>query len=105
MLLNQKHLFYFKIAGDLLRQLVKKLIDEYRVSVRGACRVCLTARSVVYFKLQGPRDDRAIRARIKEIAETSVRYGIIARISVLLRREGWQDNHKRTRRIYVEEGL
>ncbi len=43
-------------------------------------------------------------ARIKEIAETRVRYGI-ARIHVLLRREGWQDNHKRTRRIYLEEGL
>lgn len=86
------------------RQLVKKLIDEYRVSVRRACRVCLTARSVIYFKLQGPRDDRAVRARIKEIAETRVRYGI-ARIHVLLRREGWQDSHKRTRRIYLEEGL
>lgn len=86
------------------RQLVKKLIDEYRVSVRRACRICLTARSLYYFKLQGPRDDRAVRARIKEIAETRVRYGI-ARIHVLLRREGWQDNHKRTRRIYLEEGL
>jgi putative transposase len=83
---------------------VKKLIDEYRVSVRRACRICLTARSVVYFKLQGPRDDRAVRARIKEIAETRVRYGI-ARIHVLLRCEGWTDNHKRTRRIYLEEGL
>ncbi len=86
------------------RQLVKKLIDEYRVSVRRACRICLTARSLYYFKLQGPRDDRAVRARIKEIAETRVRYGI-ARIHVLLRREGWTDNHKRTRRIYLEEGL
>jgi putative transposase len=84
--------------------LVKKLIDDYRVSTRRACRVCLTARSVVYYKLQGPRDDRAVRARIREIAETRVRYGI-ARIHVLLRREGWQDNHKRTRRIYLEEGL
>src|SRR5687767_14574668 len=37
------------------RQLVKKLIEEYRVSIRRACRICLTARSVVYFKLQGPR--------------------------------------------------
>jgi hypothetical protein len=37
------------------RQLVKKLIDEYRMPVRRACRVCLTARSLLYFKLQGPR--------------------------------------------------
>lgn len=86
------------------RQLVKKLIEEYQVSVRRACRICLTARSVVYFKLQGPRDDRAVRARIKEIAETRVRYDI-AHIHVLLRREGSMDNHKRTRRIYLEEGL
>lgn len=86
------------------RQLVKKLIDEYRISTRRACYVCLIARSLLYYKLQGPRDDRAVRARIKEIAETRVRYGI-ARIHVLLRREGWQDNHKRVRRIYLEEGL
>ena len=83
---------------------MKKLIEQYRVSIRRACRVCLTARSLVYFKLQGPRDDRAIRARIKEIAETRVRYGF-TRIHVLLRREGWRDNHKRTYRIYKEEGL
>ncbi len=29
----------------------------------------------------------------------------MARIYVLLRREGWHDNHKRVRRIYREEGL
>ena len=86
------------------RELIKKLIDEYRVSIRRACHICLTARSLHYFNPQGPRDDRAIRQRIKEIAETRVRYGI-ARIHVLLRREGWQDNHKRTRRIYLEEAL
>ena len=77
------------------RQLVKKLIEEYHVSIRRACRVCLTTRSLLYFKLQGPHDDRAIRARIKEIAETRVRYGF-TRIHVLLRCENWQDNHKRT---------
>jgi putative transposase len=64
----------------------------------------LTARSLLYFKLKGPRDDRAIRQRIKEIAQTRVRYGF-TRIQVLLRREGWRDNHKRTYRIYKEEGL
>lgn len=86
------------------RQLIKKLIDEYRVSVRRACRICLSSRSLHYFKPQGRRDDRAVRQRIKEIAETRIRYGC-TRIHVLLRREGWQDNHKRTYRIYKEEGL
>lgn len=50
------------------------------------------------------RDDRAVRARIKEIAAVRIRYGE-ERIYKLLRREGWSDNHKRVRRIYREERL
>jgi len=42
--------------------------------------------------------------RIKELATTRVRYGY-RRIHVLLLREGWAINHKRTRRIYRELGL
>jgi putative transposase len=50
------------------------------------------------------RDDTAVRKRIKEIVVSRVRYGY-ERICVLLKREGWPDNHKRIRRIYREEGL
>jgi len=42
--------------------------------------------------------------RIKEIAAVRVRYGY-KRIHVLLKREGWQINHKRVHRLYCEEGL
>ena len=42
--------------------------------------------------------------RMRDIAQSRVRYGFW-RIHVLLRREGWKDNHKRTYRIYKEEGL
>jgi transposase InsO family protein len=42
--------------------------------------------------------------RIKELAATRVRYGY-RRIHVLLRREGWEVNHKRTHRLYRELGL
>jgi putative transposase len=41
---------------------------------------------------------------MKEIAETRVRYGY-RRLHVLLRREGWSVNHKRTYRLYKELGL
>jgi len=46
----------------------------------------------------------ALRQRMKEIAQTRVRYGFW-RIHILLRRHGFTDNHKRTYRIYKEEGL
>jgi putative transposase len=79
------------------------LLAEYRVSERRACATVFLQRSV-YRYLDHPRDDRAVRQRMREIAETRVRYGF-ARIHILLRREGWRDNHKRTYRIYKEEGL
>ena len=60
-------------------------------------------RSYYYYEPH-PRDDRAERARIKEIAAVRVRYGV-NRIHTLLRREGWLINHKKTYRIYLEKGL
>ena len=53
---------------------------------------------------QSRRDDRAITLRIREIAETRIRYGC-PRIHIQLRREGWPVNHKKTHRIYCLEGL
>jgi putative transposase len=86
-----------------LRQLVSELKNDYRVSEGKACGVVMVARSTIHYEVK-KREDRAVRKRIREIAETRVRYGFW-RIHVLLRREGWQDNHKRTYRIYREEGL
>ena len=67
------------------------LLAEYRVSERRACATVFLQRTV-YRYLGRPRDDRAVRLRIKEIAETRVRYGF-PRIQILLRRAGWRDNH------------
>lgn len=86
-----------------LRQLVTDLRNDYRVSERKACGVVMVARSTIHYTAR-KREDRPVRKRIREIAETKVRYGFW-RIHVLLRREGWKDNHKRTYRIYREEGL
>jgi putative transposase len=49
-------------------------------------------------------DQAPLRQRIKEIAETRIRYGY-RRIHVLLRREGWPVNVKRVRRLYRIDGL
>ncbi len=50
------------------------------------------------------RDDSVLKARLKELAAQRRRYGS-PRSTVLLRREGFADNHKRIERIYSEEGL
>ena len=42
--------------------------------------------------------------RLKELAAARVRYGYFM-LHVLLRREGWQVNHKRVYRLYKLEGL
>jgi putative transposase len=46
----------------------------------------------------------ALRVRLRELAGSRVRYGY-RRLTVLLRREGWEVNAKRIYRIYTEEGL
>jgi putative transposase len=73
------------------------------VSIRRACDVLKAERSSYHYKSR--RGDQAdLKKRIKEIAETRVRYGY-RRIHVLLVREGWRVNPKRVHRLYRELGL
>ncbi len=51
-----------------------------------------------------PDKDEELRRRLKELSEKKRRYGC-ARLHLFLRREGLVVNHKRTERIYREEGL
>jgi len=50
------------------------------------------------------KEERHIRNRMREIAQVRVRCGFW-RIFILMRREGFMDNHKRLYRIYKSEGL
>lgn len=61
------------------------------------------SRSVYGYRSQA-RDATPLIMRIKEITSTRVHYGY-RRVHVLLRREGWKDNHKRVYRLYREMGL
>ena len=49
-------------------------------------------------------EQAALRIRIRDLAYARVSYGY-RRIHVLLKREGWQVNHKRVYRLYRDEGL
>ena len=73
------------------------------MSVRKACEALRIDRSLYTYKSR--RGEQAgLKQRIKEICETRVRYGY-RRVHVLLVREGWAINMKRTRRLYNELGL
>ena len=85
----------------------RRLADEPRtgdrVSIRRACRASPLDRSTQHDRSRRP-GQAPVRKRIRKLAGTRVRYGY-RRIHVVLRREGWQLNHKRTRRLYREDGL
>jgi len=85
------------------RQLVEYLRTSYRISIRRACGVVCFDRSTYHYKHRRP-EQASLRKRIRELSEARVRYGY-RRIHILLRREGWTINHKRTRRLYRQEGL
>lgn len=79
------------------------MLVDWGVSIRRACQALRFDTSSYHYKSR--RTGQAgLELRIREICETRVRYGY-RRIHVLLRREGWQVNIKKTRRIYNELGL
>jgi len=49
-------------------------------------------------------DEELIRKRLRKLSETRRRFGC-PRLHIMLRREGFMINHKRTERLYREEGL
>jgi len=83
--------------------MVTKLQVRYGVSERRACRALSQPRDTQRY--QSIRDNRAeLRIRLRDLARARVRYGY-RRLHILLRREGWQVNHKLIYRLYLEEGL
>ena len=79
------------------------MLVDWGVSIRRACRVLPLDTSTYHYKSRRP-GQAGLERRIREICETRVRYGY-RRVHVLLRREGWVVNIKKTRRIYSELGL
>jgi putative transposase len=85
------------------RHLVSFFEETFGLSRQRACRLAGISRSAMAYQPLR-RNDGALRARILEMARERPRYGY-RRIHVLLRREGWPDNRKRTYRVYREEQL
>ena len=71
--------------------------------MRKACAVIQLSR-VVYLYRSVARDSTTLVMRLKEITRARVHYGY-RRVHVMLRREGFKDNHKRVYRLYRQEGM
>jgi putative transposase len=85
------------------RELVPCVRVGLQVSERRACHVIPVHRSTHRYR-RVAQEQTPLRMRLREWAAARVRYGY-RRLHVLLRREGWQVNHKRVYRLYRLEGL
>ena len=86
-----------KAAADYAR-------GEFAVSKRRACGLMTLAASSYYYRSREGREDRPSREALRRHAANRRRWGY-RRLTVLLRRDGYADNHKRIHRLYREERL
>ncbi len=74
------------------------------MSERRACKVLGQAKATQRHRARIADDEETLSRAIVRLAERFGRYGY-RRITAMLRREGWQVNHKRVERIWRREGL
>lgn len=80
-----------------------EVISRFGLSFRRVCRLTGWNRSSLQYQPQG-RDDTALRGRLRHWAALKPRWGAPI-LHDILKAEGLVINHKRTGRIYREEGL
>jgi len=85
------------------REVAFYLRQTYRVSERRVGRLLSLSNSSLRYRSRCSAAED-LRRRLRELAAECPRYGY-QRLWVLLRREGWEVNHKRVYRLYGEEGL
>ncbi len=78
-------------------------MQRFGLSERRACRLLGLSRTAMRYCPQ-PRNDQALRSRLKKLAERHNRYGYLM-LHGMLRNEGLVQNRKRTYRLYTEMGL
>jgi putative transposase len=85
------------------RDAVAHLQTAFQMIERRACSVIDCHRMTIRYR-STRSDDRALRDRLKALAQMRRRFGYRS-LQVLLRREGVEVNHKKLFRIYREERL
>lgn len=82
---------------------VSHVTGSLGLSIRKACVLVDLSRTEYGYKSRRG-DDTVLRQRLRDLAAQRKRFGS-PRLHVLLKREGLVINHKRTERLYREEGL
>jgi putative transposase len=85
------------------REAVAHLQALLDVSERRACRVIAADRSVIRYQSQRASDE-GLREKLRDLAHQRRRFGY-RRLHILLRRDDFTINRKKTQRLYSEEGL
>jgi len=85
------------------RLAVSRIRERLGLSERKACLLVNLSTSVYRYQPK-PGNDEQLRKRLRELAEQRKRFGS-PRLHILLKREGLVVNHKKTERLYREEGL
>jgi len=83
---------------------VKHVQGKLGVSERRACLVLRQARATQRRQLVVREDEAPLTGAIIDLSTEYGRYGY-RRVTALLRRQGWDVNHKRVERIWRREGL
>lgn len=84
-------------------RLARWVQEAYRIGARRSARLLQVPWTTLLYKSR-KKAQEPLRRRLREMAATHVRYGY-RRLTVLLRREGWNVNAKRVYRLYNEENL
>lgn len=90
-----------KPAGK--KPIAEHLVNHHHLSERSACQLVGLSRTGYRYQSK-PKDDQALRDRLKRLAGLYSRYGYLM-LHGLLKAEGLVVNKKRTYRLYTEEGL
>src|SRR5712692_8675508 len=91
------------VSPQTRREAVLVMQVEVELSQRRACGLMELYRATCRYRRRRG-EDQPLRTRLRELAEARRRFGY-RRLQILLQREGWQVNHKRVYRLYVEEKL
>lgn len=91
------------VAPDAKRSAVDHACQIHGLSQRRACRLLGADRSMVRYQRLGGNDND-LNDKLIALAHERRRFGY-RRLHILLRREGYQVNHKRVYRLYCKAGL